>query len=139
MSNAQDMKIHESLALLNDLHLIEWLTRDVEESTRTIVNALVSELLETDDPVEYQPASWSDAVIEVMTTEFMPEDWFDLVNGNFYEAVELNSQSIGFCISNHDSMMTDEEAKQAALTYAKEWESKAKFALKQAINGTARR
>lgn len=136
MSKESDMQLHESLALLNDLHLIEWLSRDVESSTRTIMNALVSELLETDDPVEYQPASWSDAVIEVMTNQVMPVDWFDLCNGCLYDVVELNAQSIGSAISDLDSMLTDEEAKQTALTYAKEWESKAKFAVRQKINGT---
>jgi hypothetical protein len=36
-------------------------------------------------------------------------------------------------------MLTDEEAKKAALTYAKEWEFQVKLALKQEIDRTAGR
>src|SRR5690554_4923012 len=133
------MQIHESLALLNDLHLIEWLSQDVESSTRTVVNALVSDLLETDDPRECRPASWSDAVIQVMTNEVFLEDWFDLLSGRFRDAIELNADSIGFAISGYDSMLTDREGKKVAIDSAHGWESHVRFVLKQAINGTARR
>lgn len=139
MSGESGMQIHESLALLNDLHLIEWLSQDVESSTRTVVNALVSDLLETEDPREYLPSSWSDAVIQVMTNEVLLEDWFDLLSGRFRDTVELNADSIGFAISGYDSMLTDREGKQVAIDSAQEWESHVRFVLKQAINGTARR
>lgn len=139
MSGESGMQIHESLALLNDLHLIEWLSQDVESSTRTFVNALVSDLLETEDPREYLPSSWSDAVIQVMANEVLLEDWFDLLSGRFRDTVELNADSIGFAISGCDSMLTDREGKQVAIDSAQEWESHVRLVLKQAINGTARR
>lgn len=139
MSGESGMQIHESLALLNDLHLIESLSQDVESSTRTVVNALVSDLLETEDPREYLPSSWSDAVIQVMTNEVLLEDWFDLLSGRLRDTVELNADSIGFAISGYDSMLTDREGKQVAIDSAQEWESHVRFVLKQAINGTARR
>ena len=139
MSYDSEMQIHESFALLNELNLIEWFSRDVGLSTRLFINTLVGYLLNTDDAVLFRPFSESDAVIEILTNRGMNEDWFELISGNFYEAVELNAQSIGLAISDLDSMLTDEEAKQAALTYAKEWEFQVKLALKQEIDRTAGR
>jgi hypothetical protein len=133
MSNTSDMQIHESLALLNELNLIEWLSRDVEASTRLVINALVVSLLDTDDPVEYLPSSPSDAVVEVLTNQRLNKDWFELVSGSFFDGVELNAQSIGYSISDLDSMLTDEEAKQAAVAFAKDWESQARTAIRKAV------
>jgi hypothetical protein len=133
MSNTSDMQIHESLALLNELNLIEWLSRDVEASTRLVINALVVSLLDTDDPVEYLPSSPSDAVVEVLTNQRLNKDWFELVSGSFFDDVELNAQSIGYSISDLDSMLTDEEAKQAAVAFAKDWESQARTAIRKAV------
>jgi len=133
MSNTSDMQIHESLALLNELNLIEWLSRDVEASTRLVINALVVSLLDTDDPVEYLPSSPSDAVVEVLTNQRLNKDWFELVSGSFFDDVELNAQSIGYSISDLDSMLTDEEAKQAAVAFAKDWESQARTAIRRAV------
>lgn len=133
MSNASDMQIHESLALLNELNLIEWLSRDVESSTRLVINALVGCLLDTDDPVEYLPSSPSDAVVEVLTNQRLNKDWFELVSGSLFDGVELNAQSIGYSISDLDSMLTDEEAKQAAVAFAKDWESQARTAIRKAV------
>lgn len=133
MSHDSDMQIHDSLALLNELNLIKWLSRDVESSTRLVINALVGSLLETDDPVEYRPSSPSDAVIETLTSECLNKDWFELVSGRFLDAVELNVQSIGFRISDDDSTLTDEEAKHAALAFAKEWEAQARTAIRKAV------
>jgi len=139
MSDAPDMQVHESLALLNRLNLIEWLSSDVEYSTRLVINAAFHDLLDTEDPEDFFPSSWSDAIKEALTNWHPPEDLFDLASGHYVDGIELNAQSIGFSISDHDSMLTDEEAEKAAIGFAKEWASNVRLALRKAIDKTAGR
>lgn len=138
MSHPSEMSVPESLSLLNELGMVEWLSNDVAASTQLIVNAVAAELLDTDDPTDFMPRGleWPEAITDTLPDQVGCDSWFDLLSENILEAVELNADAIGRSISDHDSMLTDREAIDLAQQFANEWTRYARASLREAMKSS---
>lgn len=135
MSHSSDMPVHESLSLLNELGVVEWLSNDVAASTRLIVNAVAAALLDTENPADFMPRDleWPKAVTDTLPNQIECDDWFDLLSGGVMETVVLNADAIGYSISDHDSMLTHARASHLALRFARAWTNLASDAFSKAM------
>ena len=106
------MKLSESLALLNDLRITDWISRDTEDSTRLVINAIAGHFLEGKDPYDFRPFIESEYVNDYFIEHLWEIDWFSILSGDFVEAVELNINSIAISINDHDPMMGVKEAEK---------------------------
>lgn len=133
MTDKRNMGLQDSLALLNKLGLIEWLSRDTKGSTRFLINSIARDLLSGINPFDCRPAIRVGIIYDFFYQNRWTIDWFDLLSGEFVNAVELNANSIALDINDHEPMMGIENAEEMIVSFAKQWESNAKNALDLAM------
>lgn len=131
------MKLSESLVLLNELGITDWISRDTEESTRFIVNAIAQHFLESKDPYDFRPSTFSDYVNVYFIEHSWEIDWFHLLSHEFVEAVELNINSIAISINSYDPMMSVEKTEKYVDNWVHEWRQKARDKLAEAMGEEA--
>lgn len=131
------MKLSESLALLNDLGITDWMLRDTEESTRVVVNAIAEHLLESNTPYDSRPFIESEYVYDYFFEHSWEVDWFSLLSGDFVDAVELNINSIAISINTHDPMMSVKDTENYVLSWVQEWQQKVRGKLSEAMGNAA--
>jgi hypothetical protein len=131
------MKLSESLALLNDLGITDWISRDTEESTRLVVNAIAGYFLESKDPYDFRPGIESDYVNDYFIDHSWEIDWFSILSLDFVEAVELNINSIALSINDSDPMMSVKETENYIESWVHEWRQNVRDKLTEEMGETA--
>jgi len=127
------MKLSENLALLNDLGITDWISRDTEESTRLVVNAIAEHFLESKDPYDFRPFIASDYVNDYFIDNSWEIDWFSILSLDFVEAVGLNINSIALSINDSDPMMSVKETENYVASWVHEWRQTVRKKLAEAM------
>ena len=117
------MKLGESIELINDLGIIDWMSRDLDETTRLIVNAVAGYLFEDEAPCNFRPYIESEYVYDYFMEHSWEIDWYSILSRDFVEAVALNINSIAMTINDYDPMMSVEETERYVESWAHEWRS----------------
>jgi hypothetical protein len=131
------MKFSESIELLSDLGMIEWMSRDIDESTRLVINAVGEYFFEDNDPYDFRPYIESEYVYDYFRENSWEIDWYSILSRDFVESVELNINSIAISINAYDPMMGIEETESYVESWVHEWRAKVVSMFKEQMSANA--
>ncbi len=127
------MKLSESLELLNDLGITDWISRDTGEFTRLAVNAIAEYFLEDPDPFNFRPYIESDFVYDYFLEHAWEIDWYSILSRDFVDTVELNINSIALSVNDSDPLMGVKETERYVELWVHEWRLKVRTKLSEEI------
>jgi hypothetical protein len=127
------MNLKESIQIINDLRLFDWISQDPKESTRLIVNAIAGHLLANKTPYDLRPYIESEYVYDYFLEHGWEIDWFSILSRELIESVELNNNSIAMHINECDPMMDVSTLEKYILFWVHEWHSAAKKRLAEVM------
>lgn len=127
------MKLSESLELLNDLGITDWIARDMEEATRLAVNAIAEHFLGDSDPFNFRPYIESEFVYDYFIENSWEIDWYSLLSGDFADDVELDITSIALSINDSDPFMGVKETERYVELWVQEWRHNGRKKLSEEI------
>ncbi len=128
-----DLEINHNI--LNLLHIDKLLKIKDQDGVRLFVNMASAYFLEDKEILDFKPSAHNDYIDDYFTDVMYPEDWYELVSGDFLDAVELNVDSV---LSSLPLVMvefnSDNDVVNHVIDIARKWQNNARSNLVSAID-----